>query len=174
MATTFIQDSLPDVINDENMNLPLHVMCEIARYIESACEGSRMVPQLYGNILSNLNTLVVAMAGCERIVSTPIPRNYSIHLKQSVYIYLLILPWCILELHPIMVVMVEMITSFLLIGIEGIGVEIENPFGYDRNDLPLDSFCHSLRQELALILRYYIRAGTSNTQIPVDDDLLVI
>ena len=40
------------------------------------------------------------------------------------------------------------IISFALLGIEDIGVEIENPFGYDRNDLPLDQFCQQLQAEI--------------------------
>jgi ion channel-forming bestrophin family protein len=34
------------------------------------------------------------------------------------------------------------------LGIEDIGVEIENPFGYDPNDLPLDKFCQDLQAEI--------------------------
>ena len=34
--------------------------------------------------------------------------------------------------------------SFTLFGIEAIGIEIENPFGHDSNDLPLDAICHTM------------------------------
>jgi putative membrane protein len=44
------------------------------------------------------------------------------------------------------------ITSFIVIGFAAIGAEIENPFGYDKNDLNLDFFCHQIiNQELAAI-----------------------
>lgn len=33
------------------------------------------------------------------------------------------------------------VACFALLGILEIGLEIENPFGYDDNDLPLDDFC---------------------------------
>lgn len=35
----------------------------------------------------------------------------------------------------------QALASFALLGILGIGWEIENPFGFDDNDLPLDDFC---------------------------------
>lgn len=39
-----------------------------------------------------------------------------------------------------------------MIGFAAIGAEIENPFGYDKNDLNLDFFCNSIIvQELAAI-----------------------
>ena len=38
--------------------------------------------------------------------------------------------------------------SFTLFGIEEIGIEIENPFGHDANDLPLDAICAALLQNI--------------------------
>jgi len=32
--------------------------------------------------------------------------------------------------------------------IEEIGIEIENPFGYDANDLPLDAICHTINSNI--------------------------
>jgi putative membrane protein len=38
--------------------------------------------------------------------------------------------------------------SFTLFGIEEIGLEIENPFGYDANDLPLDNLCDIIKTDI--------------------------
>jgi putative membrane protein len=38
--------------------------------------------------------------------------------------------------------------SFTLLGIEAIGLEIENPFGYDENDLPLDAICTTMKRNI--------------------------
>jgi putative membrane protein len=35
-----------------------------------------------------------------------------------------------------------------LLGIEAIGLEIENPFGYDENDLPLDAICTTMKRNI--------------------------
>jgi hypothetical protein len=44
------------------------------------------------------------------------------------------------------------VTSFIVVGFAAIGAEIENPFGYDKNDLNLDFFCSSIiAQELAAV-----------------------
>ena len=42
--------------------------------------------------------------------------------------------------------------AFVLLGIEEIGVEIENPFGSDANDLPLEQICRTIDQNLAAVL----------------------
>lgn len=35
-----------------------------------------------------------------------------------------------------------------MFGIEAIGLEIENPFGYDANDIPLDNLCSKLHNDI--------------------------
>ncbi|KAJ3196080.1 hypothetical protein HDU83_006620, partial [Entophlyctis luteolus] len=48
-------------------------------------------------------------------------------------------------------IVVIVIASFTLLGIESIANQIEQPFGYDSNDLRLDSFCNQLRVELNML-----------------------
>jgi putative membrane protein len=40
------------------------------------------------------------------------------------------------------------LVSFTLSGIKAIGMEIENPFGQDSNDLPLDEICNNILQNI--------------------------
>jgi ion channel-forming bestrophin family protein len=40
------------------------------------------------------------------------------------------------------------LVSFTLFGIEEIGVEIENTFGEDPNDLPLDAICQTMLRNI--------------------------
>jgi putative membrane protein len=42
--------------------------------------------------------------------------------------------------------------SFAVFGIEEIGIEIENPFGDDANDLPLDAICRTMAQNIEDLL----------------------
>jgi putative membrane protein len=44
--------------------------------------------------------------------------------------------------------LVVALISFTLFGIEEIGIEIENPFGCDRNDLPLDAICQTMLRNI--------------------------
>ena len=41
--------------------------------------------------------------------------------------------------------------AYIILGIAAIGKEIENPFGTDANDLPLDDFCKALEEEIDII-----------------------
>ena len=45
-----------------------------------------------------------------------------------------------------------MAAAYIIIGLATIGNELENPFGNDVNDLPLDSYCKELSTELDVLM----------------------
>jgi putative membrane protein len=51
-----------------------------------------------------------------------------------------------------LVVPFTMFVFYVLTSIEMIGEEIEDPFGTDANDLPIDSICKTIRKNLHEIL----------------------
>lgn len=69
------------------------------------------------------------------------------HLRRFLFVILLTLPFVLVESGWAMVAAVAVIT-YALIGIEEIGVQIEDPFGHDLNDLPLDEICETIQAHL--------------------------
>lgn len=45
-----------------------------------------------------------------------------------------------------------MFAAYIILGIALIGREIENPFGDDVNDLPLDAYCLQIQRDIDIIL----------------------
>lgn len=45
----------------------------------------------------------------------------------------------------------HLVAAYIIIGLATIGSEIENPFGQDVNDLPLDTYCRQIALELDII-----------------------
>ncbi|MCB9252654.1 MAG: hypothetical protein H6605_09325 [Flavobacteriales bacterium] len=75
---------------------------------------------------------------CERIKNTPIPYSYSSFLKKFLFFYTMFMPFVYVgALHYYIVPLVVFI-FYVLASLELIAEEIENPFGTDTNDLPLD------------------------------------
>jgi putative membrane protein len=97
--------------------------------------------------------LVDCQGGCERIQKTPIPFAYACHIKQFLLLYLGTLPFVVVPLMGWVSIPVVVLVTFGLYGIEEVGVEIEDPFGEDPNDLPLDALCQVIaRDTLALAM----------------------
>ncbi|MEM8604558.1 MAG: bestrophin family ion channel [Cyanobacteria bacterium P01_H01_bin.121] len=127
---------------------PLEIAFWINDYLNSQGSQGRIHPYQLTAMVELLNKLVDYLGACERILKTPLPQAYSIHLKQLLLIYCLTLPFQLVgELGWLTGISVGLI-SFTLLGIEEIGLEIENPFGHDPNDLPLDAICETMRRNI--------------------------
>jgi ion channel-forming bestrophin family protein len=93
----------------------------------------------------NVQLLVDYLGGCERIRKTPLPFAYVVHLRRALVIYCFTLPFALVETYGWTTVVDTLLLSYIFFGIEEIGVEIEGPFGYDDNDLPLEQICDAIR-----------------------------
>lgn len=129
-------------------NLPLETTIYLSAYLQYQLESKKIDPPLLNVMVTQLNGLLDCLTGFERILRTPIPLAYSIHLSQTVWAYCLALPFQLVQQIGWVTIPVTVISAFTLFGIESIGGEIENPFGYDDNDLPLDDFCEVIAAEV--------------------------
>ncbi|WP_234733331.1 bestrophin family protein [Tellurirhabdus bombi] len=108
----------------------------------------------------NLNDAVMDflnVAGvCERIKSTPIPFSYSFMIKFLITVYVIILPFSILEAYGYLTIVAVLVTSYVLVGLEIIGEEIEEPFGLERNNLPLNQLSQLIRINVHDLLQLHL------------------
>ncbi len=93
------------------------------------------------------------MGACERIRNTPIPYNYSMYIKQFIFIYLITLPMAFVTTSGYLTIPIVMLVTFVLLSVELIAEEIEEPFGKDVNDLPTDELADKIRENVKEILR---------------------
>ncbi|RUR84678.1 bestrophin family protein [Chlorogloeopsis fritschii PCC 9212] len=129
-------------------NPPLEVAFWIDDYLQQQYNRNCLNSYQLTAMRELLNMLVDNLGACERILKTPIPLAYAIHLKQLLLLYCLLLPFQIVEELGWWTGVIVALISFTLFGIEAIGLEIENPFGYDANDLPLDTICHTMKRNI--------------------------
>ena len=129
-------------------NPPLEVAFWLGDYLQSQHDRHCLNAYQLTAMLELLNVMVDVLGGCERILKTPIPFAYSIHLKQLLLIYCLSLPFQMVDELMGWTGLVVALVSFAVFGIEAIGIEIENPFGHDPNDLPLDRICDTMYRNI--------------------------
>ncbi|HEY9801207.1 MAG TPA: bestrophin family ion channel [Leptolyngbyaceae cyanobacterium] len=133
----------------KNMNHPpLEIAFWIGDYLQYQHHRNCLNSYQLTSIQELLNNLVDNLGACERILRTPMPLAYSIHLKQLLLLYCCLLPFQMVESLGWWTGLIVGLVSFTLFGIEAIGLEIENPFGYDANDLPLDAICKTMKRNI--------------------------
>jgi len=136
---------------DASIPLPLAIAHEITRILflfrrEGFLEtvgpaGTNAMTALVQSMTDNMSSM-------ERVANTPIPISYGIHLKQCVTLYLFALPVTLVKELGWATIPLVTVVAFTFMGIEGIAQEIEDPFGLDLGDLPLDRYCHDLKEEV--------------------------
>ena len=129
-------------------NPPLEIALRIGQYIQAQHHRGRINTYQLVAATSHLDAMVDILGGCERIVKTPIPPAYSVHLKQLLLIYCLSLPFELVDRLGAWTGLAVATIAFTIFGIEAIGLEIENPFGNDPNDLPLDTICDTMERNI--------------------------
>lgn len=112
------------------------------------------VPVLEGS----LTEMVGVQGGCERIKATPVPFAYQVLTHRIVAIYCLTLPFGLIDVVGTMTPFVVGLVAFAFYGLDAIGDEIEEPFGYDPNDLPL--------HYLSRMIEVNLRQRLGETELP--------
>ena len=146
-------------------NPPLEVAFWIGDYLQSQYQRERLNVYQLTAMQTLLNDMVDVLGGCERILKTPIPLAYAIHLKQLLLIYCCTLPFQLVEVAGWWTGPIVALIAFTLFGIEEIGIEIEDPFGCDPNDLPLNSICETMLQNINDLTSLSPGTYTSKTSI---------
>lgn len=81
------------------------------------------------------------------------PFAYAQHIKTFLTLFVFSEPFAMVESMKWYTPVAAGLLGFGLFGIEEIGVEIEDPFGYDDNDLPLDAMGKRLADDTAAVVR---------------------
>lgn len=133
-------------------NLPLEISLYLSSYISALQARKAIDPPTTTMLITTLNQLVDALTGLERILTTPIPFSYSIHLWSVTILYCLALPFQLWGTLKWVTIPGTTVACFIFFGFLVAGEEIENPFGYDKNDLNMDHFTNNIiRNELRAI-----------------------
>ncbi|MBO1626619.1 bestrophin family protein [Bacillus arachidis] len=128
--------------------LPITIVFMLKTILSKGLRSGHLHPNIIINMEADLNNLLTAIGGCDRIKATPIPFAYFAHIKILLMIFCVTLPIGLVDSLEWFTVFATTFISFAFIGIEAIGVEIEDPFGHDPNDLPLDEICIGVETHL--------------------------
>lgn len=128
-------------LNKPSLPLPLIIAHQLSLYF-ALCKKKGLLeavgPAGFNALQTSVAALVKDFTNCEKLAAIPVPVVEGIHLKQAVSLYLLTLPFTLVEVLGWKMVPFVSLCAFTLIGIEGIASELEQPFGIDNSDLPLD------------------------------------
>jgi len=138
---------------DAGKHIPNQVATSISTRVYDLLKEGKITHEQLIILSADIQQFTDICGGCERIKKTPIPFSYSAFIKKFVFVYVLTLPigW-VFSLGYFVVPIVPFIL-YVLASLELIAEEIEDPFGFDANDLPVDAICDNIEKHVGEILR---------------------
>ena len=154
------RDLLPPgfmALNYKGLGMTLQLTMLIEQYIKRGVCRSWFHPPQASQMEVQLNTLVDAYSRMEQIRLTPIPVAHLIHQKQVLALFGMVLPFAMVDEMGWWAVPIVTLVIFTLYGIEGIGSQLEDPFGTDKIDINMDAMVEDMRDEILVMLEEWGR-----------------
>jgi len=100
------------------------------------------------SISRDINPRLVALANqlgiCERILYSPLPWVYTLHLRLVLTFFLILTPLAMFGEDPLpspsQIYIFMAVISYAFLGLEDMAIKIQNPFGLNPSSLPLEIF----------------------------------
>ena len=132
---------------------PNYIAQKMYAKLHAMKQSGKLTEENYIVIDVNLKTFSDIIGACERIKNTPIPYSYSMFLKKFIFIYVTTLPLAFVNTFGYYSSLVSIFVFYVLVSMEILAEEIEDPFGKDDNDLPTDDLCQKIKANVSEVLR---------------------
>jgi ion channel-forming bestrophin family protein len=128
----------------DRSHIPSAIVEAMYKKLKLHRENGEMSDVEFLSIDNNLNALLDSIGACERIKNTPIPFSYSLFIKKFIFIYVTTLPLAFVVQFGYFSALIATFVFYVLVSMEVLAEEIEDPFGTDDNDLPTDQLCERI------------------------------
>jgi ion channel-forming bestrophin family protein len=137
---------------DQHKHKPNQVAKMLYQKIQDLYEQGKITGDQLLILNHELKSFTDVCGACERIKNTPIPYSYSAFIKKFIFFYIMTLPFGYVFSLGYYVIPVVVFIFYVLASLELIAEEIEDPFGYDANDLPTDKITANIKKHVEEIL----------------------
>lgn len=127
---------------------PMFAAAQMSARLNRYLRDGVMDPMLAQRAETEVVDLMARLGGCERILKTPTPLGIVLLLQRALVLFLATLPLALIHTLGIFVVPVTMMVAYLVLMIEALGAELDDPFGHEPNDLPLSRITDTIEKNL--------------------------
>ncbi|HZH37866.1 MAG TPA: bestrophin family ion channel [Flavisolibacter sp.] len=143
----------PEIPNfDRNGHLPNQIAANMMARLQVLYRQQKITGDQLIFLQPEASSFLDVCGACERIKNTPIPYSYSEFIKKFIVLYVITLPIGLVFSLGYYVIPVVVFIFYVLGSLELIAEEIEDPFGKDSNDLPMQRMCENIQRNIEDIL----------------------
>src|SRR5262249_8357386 len=133
-------------------HVPLHLAFLVREQIEQWRTAGKIDGFEQIQLDVHARALMDICGACERIRKTPISYSYLAFVRQMIFLYLVTLPWGLVDSFEYWTIPAEVMAAYFLVGIELIAEEVGEPFGRGIDDLALDDICNGIETSITEVV----------------------
>jgi ion channel-forming bestrophin family protein len=153
-------DNLTDLLSGQELDtlksaqhMPLFVASKIASLLQQARLSRYIDGFVFAGLEGQRILLIDHIGACERILKTPMPLVYAIKARRFILIFLLLLPFSLIENLGFSAVFIFFLVAYPLLSLDRIGLELQNPFATQNlSHLPLHTICDTIKLQCLALL----------------------
>lgn len=140
---------------------PIAVVTKLQQQIQALYNQGKISGDQLIILNPEIQSLLDICGACERIKNTPIPYSYSAFIKKFIVVYVLSLPFGFVLTLSWLSIPVVTFVFYVLASLEIIAEEIEDPFGLDGNDLPMEKMSANIATTVKAIFSSEVLESTT-------------
>ncbi|OOS25437.1 bestrophin [Moraxella porci DSM 25326] len=137
---------------DNQINAPQRVLESMQQQLIDAVKQGHISDIIYMSIQKHVIEMGNIQAGCDRIHGTPLPFPYSALLHRAVYCFCWMLPFGLQSVMGLWTPLLVGFICYLLLGLDELAQQLEEPFGRDHHDLALDTMVRLIERETLMLM----------------------
>lgn len=154
-STKYMLDEVDHPEYDEYLKThhpPVFIVGKIRKRIQELSTEGIIKPEDKLILENSLEGFIDVTGSCERIKNTPIPFAYALFLKKFIFVYVITLPMGYVFTTGYYIVPLVMVIFYVLLSLELIAEEIEDPFNGGSDDIPTEKMAFNIGKNANNIL----------------------
>ncbi len=137
---------------EQTEHVPNHIALKMYQKAKELQANGTITNEEFLMLDKELKSFSDIVGACERIKNTPIPFSYSLFMKKFIFLYIITLPIGFIPTFGYWSIPISVFIFYVLVSLEVIAEEIEDPFGTDANDLPTQGLSEKIKANVKEIL----------------------
>jgi ion channel-forming bestrophin family protein len=144
--------------HEESRNAPASLLIAMSAELAHLRTAGHISDILFQTLDNTVARMEGVLAACERIRNTPVPFGYTLLLHRTAYLFCFLLPFGVADVLNWATPFAAALIAYTFFGLDALGDELEEPFGFHPNGLPIAA--------LATTIEINLREAMGETGLP--------
>ncbi|MCS6824304.1 MAG: hypothetical protein NZ529_08410 [Cytophagaceae bacterium] len=155
-----VEPGLYEIVKNDQ-DPPNYIIGRIEARLNELLKQGKLATYQFVNLNKYISEAIELVGQCRGIRKVPSPRSYKFHLRTFLFLFAVILPFGFIHEHDWLMILVMIVIYGAYEGCIIISEEVDEPFGEDEYDIPMEDICYSIKKHVKQALRFELVEPTN-------------